>query len=63
VEADGSYRCIARGDLMKKEECCECGEYTGRAGIGEDSLYTDDCIGPYCEDCWQGVEDSLKVDD
>lgn len=35
-----------------RELCCECDEPTGRAGIGEDSLYTDDGEGPFCETCW-----------
>lgn len=35
------------------EHCCNCDEPTGRAGEGEDSLYTDIYnLGPYCEDCW-----------
>lgn len=36
------------------EYCFKCGEPTGRAGRGEDSLYDDDDdSGPYCETCWQ----------
>ena len=35
------------------EHCCECGEATGRAGIGEDSLYYEDGRGPYCQDCYK----------
>jgi len=34
------------------EYCCACGEPTGRAGRGDDSLYTDEGEGPYCSDCW-----------
>ena len=34
------------------EYCCECGDKTGRAGRGDDSLYIDD-NGPYCEDCYE----------
>lgn len=34
-----------------RELCCECDEPTGKAGAGEDSLFTEDG-GPYCEDCW-----------
>lgn len=37
------------------EECSICGEYTGRAGIAEDSLYDDDGGGPYCKDCWHAA--------
>jgi hypothetical protein len=33
------------------EYCCECGEATGRAGAGEDSLYTEHG-GPYCDECF-----------
>jgi len=33
------------------EYCIECGNPTGRAGILEDSLYTD-AMGPYCEGCF-----------
>ena len=35
------------------EYCCECGEPTGNAGRGDDSLYTDDGEGPFCQDCWE----------
>lgn len=34
------------------ELCCECGCATGRAGIHDDSLYTEDYVGPYCEECF-----------
>lgn len=35
------------------EYCFKCGNATGRAGRGEDSLYDDtDDSGPYCEECW-----------
>ena len=33
------------------EYCCECGRPTGRAGRGDDSLFTEDG-GPFCEECW-----------
>ncbi len=35
------------------EICCQCENPTRRAGRGNDSLYTDNDLGPYCEDCWQ----------
>lgn len=36
------------------EYCVCCGEATGRAGIGEDSLYCDACDrGPFCPACWE----------
>lgn len=38
------------------EYCCECEEPTGRAGAGEDSLYTEDDEGPYCEGCFDEKE-------
>jgi len=35
------------------ELCFQCGRETERAGVGEDSIYTDDGEhGPFCEDCW-----------
>jgi hypothetical protein len=34
------------------ERCFKCDEPTGRAGIGEDSLYDDSGAGPFCEACW-----------
>ena len=34
------------------EECYVCGNYTGRAGIADDSLYIED-VGPFCEDCYE----------
>jgi hypothetical protein len=37
---------------MSLEICCQCEGTTGRAGRGDDSLYTDNDWGPYCEDCW-----------
>lgn len=42
--------------MSKLETCCACDEATGRAGIGEDSLYTDDGYGPFCEACWNIAE-------
>lgn len=36
----------------KYEVCCSCGELTGRAGAGEDSLYLQE-VGPFCEDCYE----------
>ena len=35
------------------EYCCICDNPTGRAGEGEDSLFTDDGDGPYCWECWE----------
>lgn len=39
------------------EYCCECGQPTGRAGRGEDSLFTEDDDGPFCWKCWPEKED------
>ncbi len=41
----------------KLEYCFKCGEPTGHAGKGEDSLYCDslscdDGTGPFCNECW-----------
>ena len=35
-----------------RELCCHCGEPTGRAGRGDDSLYTDEGEGPFCPSCF-----------
>lgn len=43
---------------MASEYCCECGELTGRAGRGEDSLYDED-QGPYCPECWEERTEGL----
>ena len=40
------------------EHCCKCGDATGKAGAGEDSLFTDDGIGPFCEECWAELEEA-----
>lgn len=39
------------------EYCCECGEATGNAGKGEDSLYTEDDEGPFCWECFPEKEE------
>ena len=40
-----------------KELCTNCGDETGRAGKGEDSLYaeegTNQEYGPLCEECYR----------
>jgi len=38
------------------EYCCECDQPTGNAGRGEDSNYTDDDEGPYCNECFAVAE-------
>jgi len=39
--------------MNKYEHCCQCGERTGKAGKGEDSLYLQNGVGPYCETCFE----------
>lgn len=41
---------------MELEYCFKCGEPTGRAGAGDDSIYDDAGNGPYCEDCYDDGE-------
>ena len=43
--------------MVEHECCCQCFEHTGRAGRGEDSLFTEEGdLGPYCQSCWDDVE-------
>ena len=42
----------------QEERCCMCDEPTGKAGRGEDSLYTEDGRGPYCPGCWDVYGDA-----
>ena len=46
--------------MRELEMCIMCDEPTGCAGEGEDSNYTEDGIGPLCDDCAEkeGVYDS-----
>ena len=39
------------------ERCCRCDDPTGHAGRGDDSLYTDDGKGPFCNDCYHLLTD------
>jgi len=34
------------------EHCCECDALTGKAGRGDGSLYADNSLGPFCDDCY-----------
>lgn len=36
---------------MEYEYCIACGNATGRAGAGDDSIYDVSGKGPYCVDC------------
>ncbi len=47
--------------MKRFEECTECGQRTGRAGRGDDSLYSDDGYGPYCWGCFCNLE--IKTSD
>ena len=63
---------------MKYEYCCKCDCATGKAGAGDDSLYTE-TDGPFCENCfpefkskqeqdepleyWNAVEGWVKLDE
>lgn len=40
------------------EYCCECGDPTGNAGEGEDSNYTEDGEGPFCQGCFPKKEEA-----
>lgn len=42
------------------EYCFICEEPTGRAGRGDDSIYSDDDERPFCEECWEGRADELS---
>lgn len=37
---------------MDYEYCWICGDATGKAGLGDGSIYDDDGDGPYCENCY-----------
>lgn len=39
--------------MTRYEHCFLCNAKTGKAGRGEDSLYTDAGNGPFCPDCWE----------
>ena len=38
-----------------REICINCGDPTGKAGKGDDSLYLYD-EGPYCQDCYDQIK-------
>lgn len=64
--ATGENRALTQGQHAEvnarypgctEEHCSQCGERTGRAGRGEDSIYCDECeAGPFCEQCWREHE-------
>jgi len=48
------------------EYCCDCGEPTGRAGRGDDSIYVEvdgQEIGPLCEECLADYEQQQELPD
>ena len=48
---------------MSLELCFLCDEPTGNAGRYEDSIYDDECKGPYCEECYQKFLDNEEKHD
>lgn len=45
----------ARYPGCTRERCWLCDAETGRAGLGDDSIYDAEFNGPYCEACWAGA--------
>jgi hypothetical protein len=48
-------------DTPRYETCSECGEDTGRAGRGDDSIFTDDGVGPLCTQCWAAIQPDAAI--
>lgn len=50
--------------IQSYEICIACGNHTGKAGAGEDSIYVgDNCgLGPLCEECYDDVLESVTRD-
>ena len=48
--------------MSELELCISCDELTGRAGKGEDSLYREDDTGPFCEDCFDTLQQGESVE-
>ena len=48
-------------DTPKYETCSVCGEMTGRAGRADDSIYTEDGVGPFCESCWASIQPDAAI--
>ena len=46
---------------MSEELCFLCQEPTGRAGAGDDSIYSAAGSGPYCECCWAKANRTSQV--
>ena len=47
---------------MKYEYCCKCDCATGKAGAGDDSLYTE-TDGPFCENCFPEFKSKQEQDE
>ena len=45
-----------------QERCCECGKETGKAGLGDGSLYCRCSAGPFCGECF-GKHAAMHDDD
>ena len=45
--------------MVSEEQCIACGEFTGKSGLGEDSLYSGES-GPLCEYCFDRQEIILR---
>lgn len=46
--------------MRDAEKCFVCDDETGRAGKGEDSLYDENDLGPYCPRCWGHVPGKVE---
>lgn len=55
VPRDGKV--FSQDNHPRVETCEYCGEETGKAGPGEDSIYDNDGNGPYCEECYHKAQD------
>lgn len=38
--------------MSMMEQCFRCGDFTGKAGAGDDSIFDEFGYGPYCEPCF-----------
>lgn len=45
-----------RWSVRTGEHCIRCDEPTGNAGESDDSLYGENGVGPYCDSCFELVE-------
>ena len=47
---------------VRLERCSVCDMPTGRAGLGDDSLYFDETDGPYCLECYENAAARKRAD-